>query len=137
MWPSASTTLYARAMGDPSEGRVGRSIVPKCASLARLGSRYGNARVVPRFAQSSSSTPTSTPPEGAESSLARPPNQLLDRSWESSLEVQHLGPKRRDLDTSHLLVHRAHLRLKRIPLVGSDSLSRRCEVFGWYAIHDI
>src|SRR5687767_5523883 len=35
MWPSASTTLYARAMGNPSEGRVGRSILPKCAPPAR------------------------------------------------------------------------------------------------------
>src|SRR2546422_9164667 len=69
------------------------------------------------------------------SSLARPADQLLDWSWKSRLKVQQLGPKRRDLNTSHLLVHRAHLRLKSIPLVGSDTLSRCSEVFGRYAIH--
>src|SRR3989441_13104686 len=68
-------------------------------------------------------------------SLARSADQLLDWRWKSRLKVQHLGPKRRDLNTSHLLVHRAHLRLKSIPLVGSDTLSRCSEVFGRYAIH--
>src|ERR671937_2536522 len=71
------------------------------------------------------------------SSLARPADQLLDRSWKSRLKVQQLGPKRRDLNTSHLLVHRAHLSLKSIPFVGSDTLSRGSEVFGRYAIHYI
>src|SRR5919197_1960874 len=71
------------------------------------------------------------------SSLARPTDQLLDWSWKSCLKVQQLGPQRRDLNTSHLLVHRSHLRLKRIPLVGSDTLSRGSEVFGRYAIHYI
>ncbi len=71
------------------------------------------------------------------SSLARPADQLLDWSWKSGLKVQQLGPKRRDLDTSHLLVHLAHLRLKSIPPVGSDTLSRCSEVFGRYAIHYI
>src|SRR2546427_481607 len=56
-------------------------------------------------------------------SLARPADQLLDWSWKSRLKVQQLGPKRRDLNTSHLLVHRAHLGLKSIPLVGADTLS--------------
>src|SRR5262249_56865948 len=68
------------------------------------------------------------------SSLARPADQLLDWSWKSRLKVQQLGPKRRDLNTSHLLVHRAHLRLKSIPFVGFDTLSRGSQVFGRYAI---
>src|SRR2546425_5453763 len=70
-------------------------------------------------------------------SLARSADQLLDWSWKSRLKVQQLGPKRRDLDTSHLRVHRAHLRFKSIPLVGPDTLSRCSEVFGRYAVHDI
>src|SRR5919198_461882 len=69
--------------------------------------------------------------------LARPGDQLLEWSWKSRLKVQQLGPKRRDLNTSHPLVHRAHLRLKSIPLVGSDTLSRCSEVFGRYAVHYI
>ena len=36
-------------------------------------------------------------------------------------------------DARQLLVHRAHLRLERIPQVGSDTLSGRGEVFGRYA----
>src|SRR5438067_9582907 len=71
------------------------------------------------------------------SSLARPADQLLDWSWKSRLKVQQLGPKRRDLDTSHLLVHRAHLGLKSIPLIGADTLSGCSEVFGRHAIHYI
>src|SRR2546421_2447913 len=70
-------------------------------------------------------------------SLARPADQLLDWSWKSRLKVQQLGPKRRDLNTSHLLVHRAHLGLKSIPLIGADTLSRCSEVFGRHAIHYI
>src|SRR2546428_10717141 len=69
------------------------------------------------------------------SSLARPADQLLDWSWKSRLKVQQLGPKRRDLNTSHLLVHRAHLGLKSLPLVGADTLSRCSEVFRRHAIH--
>src|SRR3989441_9563315 len=68
-------------------------------------------------------------------SLARSADQLLDWRWKSRLKVQHLGPKRRDLNTSHLLVHRALLGLKSIPLVGADTLSRCSEVFGRHAIH--
>src|SRR5258705_1433699 len=49
-------------------------------------------------------------------------DQLLDWSWNSRLKVQRLGP---------------HLRLKSIPLVGSDTLSRCNEVFGRYAVHYI
>jgi hypothetical protein len=59
------------------------------------------------------------------SSLARPTDQFLDWCWKSRLKVQQLGPKRRYLDASHLLVHRAHLRLKGIPLVGSNAFPRR------------
>src|SRR3989442_3447533 len=70
-------------------------------------------------------------------SLARPADQLLDWSWKSRLKVQQLGPKRRDLNPSHLLVHRAHLGLKSIPLVGADTLSRCREVFGRHALHYI
>src|SRR6266850_3983932 len=49
-------------------------------------------------------------------------DQLLDWSRNSRLKVQQLGP---------------HLRLKSIPLVGSDTLSRCSEVFGRYAVHYI
>src|SRR5258708_32228965 len=82
--------------------------------------------------------PFAMPEPACESSwLARPADQLLDWSWKAGLKVQQLGPKRRDLDTSHLLVHLAHLRLKSIPPVGSDTLSRCSEVFGRYAINYI
>jgi hypothetical protein len=59
------------------------------------------------------------------SSLARPTDQFLDWCRESRLKVQQLRPKRRYFDASHLLVQGAHLRLKGIPLVGSNAFPGR------------
>ena len=56
-------------------------------------------------------------------SLARTTDQFLDWCRKSRLKVQQLGPKRCNLDASHLLVQRAHLRLKGIPLVRSNAFS--------------
>src|SRR5262245_61809933 len=102
------------------------------------GSQKVETRAIsPRHASSSHSRRRDRRPGERSRCSPRPAEQLLDWSWKSRLKVQQLGPKRRDLNASHLLVHRAHLRLKGIPLVGSDTLSRGSEVFGRYAIHYI
>ena len=91
--------------------------------MSRCTTRYrGNLRVI--------GSPFVKP-----SSLARPTDQFFDWSRKSRLKVQQLGLKRCNFNTSHLLVQRAHLRLKRIPLVGSDAFSARREIFGWYAVN--